>query len=238
MSRWIVLLDYDGTLVPLAETPQLAAPDRAALEWLSSIARRATVHVVSGRAREVLDRWLGGLPIALHAEHGFWSRTTGQAWRPRFARDVSWIAGVAKRMETAASALPGAFVERKASGLAWHYRRAERSAATRARDSLRAALTPVLPGEIEILDGSCVLEVRDRRANKGSVARTIVAATPSAMFLAAGDDTTDEDMFAALPDSAITIRVGQGPTVARERVDDPLAARSRISSLLDREAPP
>ena len=40
---------------------------------------RYVVHVVSGRRRDTLERWLGALPIGLHAEHGFWSPHAGRA---------------------------------------------------------------------------------------------------------------------------------------------------------------
>ena len=72
----LLLLDYDGTLVPFAATPELARPDAGLVALLGAIAARpdTEVHVVSGRAREALDHWLGHLPVWLHAEHGFWSR--------------------------------------------------------------------------------------------------------------------------------------------------------------------
>src|SRR5438552_3801868 len=75
-TNLLLLLDYDGTLVPHASVPELATPDEALLELLRTLAARPRthVHVVSGRSRESLDRWLGRLPIGLHADHGFWSR--------------------------------------------------------------------------------------------------------------------------------------------------------------------
>ena len=68
-----LLLDYDGTLVEFARTPDLALPDGALLALIEALARRYVVHVVSGRRRDTLERWLGALPIGLHAEHGYWS---------------------------------------------------------------------------------------------------------------------------------------------------------------------
>lgn len=72
----LLLLDYDGTLVPFANTPEAAAPTPELRELLRKLASRpgTTVHIVSGRTRETLARWVGDLPIGLHAEHGFWSR--------------------------------------------------------------------------------------------------------------------------------------------------------------------
>jgi trehalose 6-phosphate synthase/phosphatase len=50
--------------------------------------------------------------------------------------------------------------------------------------------------------------------------------------LAIGDDRTDEDLFAALPPEAISIRVGPGPTRARYHLDGVPAVRSLLRSLV------
>ena len=87
-----LLLDYDGTLVPFARVPKLAAPDRDVVSLLAELATTQGIQleIVSGRPRETLERWFGTLPIALCAEHGFWSRpspqTTRGARQPRSRR--------------------------------------------------------------------------------------------------------------------------------------------------------
>ncbi len=81
--RLRLLLDYDGTLVPLARSPELAAPDDELLCLLEQLADAPGIQldIVSGRSHETLERWFGDLPIALWAEHGFWHRShPGQAW--------------------------------------------------------------------------------------------------------------------------------------------------------------
>ncbi|MFZ5480574.1 MAG: bifunctional alpha,alpha-trehalose-phosphate synthase (UDP-forming)/trehalose-phosphatase, partial [Myxococcota bacterium] len=77
-----LLLDYDGTLVPLCGDPAGAVPDPAVLRLLGDAASlpRVDVHVVSGRDVATLDRWLGELPIHLHAEHGAYWRPPRGAW--------------------------------------------------------------------------------------------------------------------------------------------------------------
>ena len=83
----VLLLDYDGTLVPFAPTPDLAEPDDELIGLLRGLAARpdTEIHIVSGRTRETLERWLGALPIGLHAEHGFLSRPPGAA---------EWVSGM------------------------------------------------------------------------------------------------------------------------------------------------
>lgn len=89
-KRRVLLLDYDGTLVPFTATPSLAVPDVTLLSLLHELSSRddTHVHVVSGRCRHTLDSWLGHLPIGLHAEHGYWSKPHADtSWTARFADD-------------------------------------------------------------------------------------------------------------------------------------------------------
>ena len=79
-----LLLDYDGTLVPFAKTPELATPDEELLWLLSALAASPDlqVEVVSGRPKDWLEQVLGHLDIALWAEHGFWYRASREsAWQ-------------------------------------------------------------------------------------------------------------------------------------------------------------
>jgi trehalose-6-phosphatase len=55
--------------------------------------------------------------------------------------------------------------------------------------------------------------------------------------LAIGDDRTDEDLFAAVPEDAITIRVGPGATRARFRLENVAAVRVLLRSLIEAEVP-
>ncbi|HSE97348.1 MAG TPA: bifunctional alpha,alpha-trehalose-phosphate synthase (UDP-forming)/trehalose-phosphatase, partial [Blastocatellia bacterium] len=71
-ERLLLLLDYDGTLVPFAVTPELAPPDDELKELLRKLAERpsTSLHILSGRTRSTLEKWFGDLPVALYAEHG------------------------------------------------------------------------------------------------------------------------------------------------------------------------
>ena len=122
----ILLLDYDGSLVPFAPIPDLAAPDRELLALLSALTARpgTEVHLVSGRKRDDIERWFADLPIALHAEHGLWSRPPGGVGRA-VAVDVGWKDRVLPILLEYADWTPGALVEEKPAGLAWHFRMAD-----------------------------------------------------------------------------------------------------------------
>jgi trehalose 6-phosphate synthase/phosphatase len=230
-----LLLDYDGSLVPLAEVPELAAPDAALGPLLVSVASRAgrDVHVVSGRPREVLERWLGDVPVTLWAEHGLWRRDhrTGR-WRASFAPKRDWKPYVLTLMQHYAIANAGALVEDKGDSLAWHYRQCDavsgRLAAQQLRDEIDA-----LPeaASIETIPGHKVVEARPRGVHKGLAVVALLVERPHAGLIVLGDDRTDEDMFTALPESGLAIHVGAGVSQAPHRLSGPSAVRRLLRAL-------
>jgi trehalose 6-phosphate synthase/phosphatase len=238
----LVFLDYDGTLVSYTPTPDLARPDAALRELLEGLASRprTEVHVVSGRAREALERWLGHLPIALHAEHGFWSRAgQGAEWIATGEVGGAWREPALAILRDITARTPGSLIEVKSVALAWHYRMADQEAGARRANELRLHLTQLLSNQpVEILAGHKVVEIRPFGIDKG---RIVPPLSPeklaSTTVLAIGDDRTDEDLFTALPPDAITVRVGPGPTRARFRVDGVAAVRALLRSLVEAEVP-
>jgi trehalose 6-phosphate synthase/phosphatase len=238
-DRLVLLLDYDGTLVPFARAPDLAAPDRPLRDLLGGLASKpgVKVHVVSGRRKEPLERWLGDLPIGLHAEHGYWSRVApDRPWVAMKDVSVAWKPEVRKLLDQATSVTPGALVEEKTASLAWHYRMAEPELGASRADELWARLEHLLrETPAERLRGEKVIEVRPRGVTKAAVVeRVLPRPEPGTQptVVAMGDDHTDEDLFQALPPEGIAIGVGFRPTVARYRVATPRAARALLEKLL------
>ncbi|HEX6244609.1 MAG TPA: trehalose-phosphatase, partial [Polyangiales bacterium] len=78
-----------------------------------------------------------------------------------------------------------------------------------------------------------VLEVRLRSVHKGTIIRSLLeSAPPDTLLFAAGDDRTDEDLFAALPEDAISVHVGSGRTRASLRLANPFELRRMLDALL------
>jgi trehalose 6-phosphate synthase/phosphatase len=236
-SDLVLLLDYDGTLVPIADAPNLAVPNTALIELLWKVVGRArtTTHLVSGRPAATLEAWFGGIPMTLWAEHGCFRRSPDRHhWESLVDIPDTAFSRVLPTLELFTRVTPGSFVERKRASLAWHYRRVEAQFGTHQADRLRAQLEEDLDGgPLEVLTGSKVIEVRLRGMTKAIVPRSILASPfPDQAIVAIGDDRTDEDMFEALPPEAITISVGRSLRSARFQVD----TTDHVCSLLSRLA--
>jgi trehalose 6-phosphate synthase/phosphatase len=229
-----MLLDYDGTLTAIAATPDLAPPDDELHDLLGQLAMRPATRLflVSGRSREDLDRWFGDLALDLWAEHGTWWRpAAGREWQAMLdLGDRAWLDISREVMEDFAYRTPGAFVEPKSAAIAWHFRKSESGVGSARARELRVALSRALADQpAEILEGKKVIEVRRRGATKAAVVQHLLASDPTpAAILSLGDDRTDEEMFAALPPNAVTIRVGGGPTIAQYRLRDAIATRALL----------
>ncbi len=235
-ERRVLLLDYDGTLAPYTSNPAQARPDADLLQLLSGISRlpEMELHIVSGRGRDQLHQWLGGIDASLHAEHGLWSRQRGGKWVRRELKKLPPYDRIATILERHAERTPGALVERKSLGLAWHYRMAG-SDGQAAAEKLEAELIPVARRhDLELLRGNKVLEVRPKGIHKGIIAEALARGSRSPQLMVAmGDDRTDEDLFSALPKDGIAIHVGPTPSAAPWRLADVAAARNFLGQLLD-----
>lgn len=235
-KKLVLMIDYDGTLVPLADTPELAKPDAALLEVLRELAERKemSVHVVSGRGRDVLEAWLDDLPIGLWAEHALWRRDARTPkWRAAFRVNRDWIDRVRPLLDRATWQTPGSLIEDKGDSLAWHYRMSDPlEAADQARE-LRSRISEMFGAEeVETIGGSKVVEVRPRGVHKGLAVQALMKDEPATtLFVGIGDDRTDEDLFEHLPESGISIHVGPESSRAQFRLPNVSGVRRLLRDL-------
>lgn len=233
--RLDLFLDYDGTLKPFAPLPELAMPDSELLDLLARLVSRpgTWLHILSGRRQEDLERWFGGLPIGLYAEHGLWMRPVGHEWQLLTEATNEAKGKVHEIMRQFVARVPGSLIEEKTAGLVWHYRHAEPEFASHLARELRMDLVAVLSNmPLEVLQGDKIIEVRLQGVHKGAVISRLVAENPGGTVVAMGDDRTDEDMFAALPPDSYSIHVGPQPTRARYSLAHARAARDFLRRLL------
>ncbi len=229
----LLVLDYDGTLVSFHDEPDQALPEKETKEILARLAEQATVAIVSGRDHFSLDEWLGDLPVELVAEHGQWQKTNGE-WEKETEVGTLWKKEVQKVLREFTSKTPGAFIERKVSSLAFHYRKSDNFLTEMRVPQLTEALMPVcVKHQLELLHGNKVLEIRLAGINKGTAVQKLLEKHSADFILCIGDDRTDEDMFKVLPPEAFTIKVGEGDTAARYRLRNTGQVKGLLKVLLD-----
>lgn len=220
-----VILDYDGTLRPFVSSPQAAraAPSGVLKRLLKQFATQPAtdLFIVSGRSREALETWFGDLPATLVAEHGFWVRDrTG--WSQEENNFKSYKSSVMALLEQYAERTPGVTIEAKNFSLVWHYRNVPPELAYARNTSLKHDLADLLKDtDIGIFQGHKIIEIKPRGITKGVLVDELLVGKTYDFILCAGDDYTDEDMFRSLPESAYTIKVGQGDTSARYQTTSP-----------------
>jgi len=224
----LIILDYDGTLVPHINSPQRAVPPRAVIRLLETLVADAhnVVAIASGRPAKDLDRWFGGINgIWLFGEHGAEARDpqTGlwEALRPEAS--LEWKATVLPILEHFVDRTPGSFVEEKKYSVVWHYRMAEPEFGAWLANELVSMLEAMLAEtELRAVRGEKIVEIKPVWANKGEALERLLVARPSPDFLfAAGNDRTDEDLFErASSTTGWTVHIGPGPTRASFVVPD------------------
>ncbi len=213
----ILFFDYDGTLVPIAGTPDEAYPDPEILRILAALSGdpRNRVIITSGRDRTVLEKWFGTVGVDFIAEHGTWIREHDGEWKMVTPVSKEWKSKIRPILEVYVDRTPGTFIEEKEVSLAWHFRNADSDLADMRSIELREDLMLRTKNlHLALLEGDKVVEVKDSGINKGAAALHWFRNTTYDFILAIGDDRTDEDLFAVLPDTAYTIKVGPDPSLA------------------------
>lgn len=233
-NKRLLLLDYDGVLREFVNDPAAAKPTPAVRKILKRLSENSAndVVVISGRSKQELDQWFGHMHVALAAEHGaFFRRAGGKKWHRTSQVDPGWKKPVKALFDYYASDTPGALVEQKNTSLVWHYRAASPYHAQKSLVAIRRLLKPLLKRfGLTAKEGNKIMEVHPADISKGRVAQEWLIHDHD-FVLAIGDDITDEDMFAAVPAGAYSIKVGRGQTAARFRVKNVAEVVSLLNSL-------
>jgi trehalose 6-phosphate synthase/phosphatase len=237
-----LLLDYDGTLVPIARRPKDAAPVPDLLPLLVRLVDNPsnTVVIISGRSRSDLEGWLGEVRgLWLAAEHGAIMRSPEtMTWE--FHHDhysEGWKERVLPVLEHFVDRTPGSLIEEKEFALVWHYRMADPVFGAWLANELVATLEQlVAETELRAFHGNKIVEIKPVWANKGEVVTRLANVVPEPDFrLGAGDDRTDEDLFARLPDDAWSVHVGDKDSRARFYLSSPQELRWLLSKFAEVE---
>jgi len=233
----LILLDYDGTLVPFAEKPEKAEPDNELLRLVKALTRdiKNEVVIVSGRDKGTLDKWFGSLNVGLIAEHGVWIKEKGESWKMIEPLRIDWKEEIRPFLELYADRTPGSFIEEKEFSLVWHYRKADPELSLiRTRELIDDLVNLTANLNLQVLEGNKVVEVKNAGINKGRATLRWIAKEGWDFILAVGDDWTDEDIFEILAETAYSIKIGLGPSKAKFNLESVTDVRLLLKGLVRR----
>lgn len=226
-----LFLDFDGTLVDLAEQPDAVRVPDGLLATLSAVDERlgGAMAVVSGRSIAAIDDFLGPTRWAVAGVHGSERR---RADGTLVCMAPPSLAHVQEAAAALAAEHPALVVEHKRGALALHYRQAPDLEAICRQAMLNAVADS--PG-VSLLGGKMVFEAKSAEANKGLAIEAFLQEPPfkgrTPVFV--GDDTTDEPGFSVVQKhGGHGIKVGSGPTLAHHRIQGPGTLREALATWL------
>ena len=221
-AAWALFLDFDGTLIDIAMTPDAVVVPRKLCGILSACSEAfdGAVAIVSGRPIAALDALLDPLRLPTAGLHGLELRPMTNGTVAQVAQRSTGLAEMRARFHALARDDARLVIEDKESSLALHYRRAPER-----ESELRELVERAASGHDRhhVMHGKMVLEVRPAHADKGTAIARFLETAPFAgrKPVFAGDDVTDEDGFEAVNRcGGISVKVGTGKSAAGYRVPD------------------
>lgn len=233
-------LDYDGTLTPIVDRPELAILSDGMRRTLEALAEHCIVAIISGRDLDDVRQRVGVDGIYYAGSHGF--RISGPgAWQQAFEHGTDCLPILDRaehELRMRSAAISGVLIERKHLGIAVHYRLADNADLPQ----IGALVDAVLDDHPELRKGlgKKVFELQPNIDwNKGKAVLWLLEALQleraATVPVYIGDDVTDEDAFIALRDGGIGIVVKEAnrPTAAHYALDDPDQVRQLFEALIE-----
>ena len=229
-------LDIDGTLLDIAESPQLVRIDDDLGHLLATIrdASGGAVALISGRPVAEIDR-LFGRNFCAAGQHGAERRdAAGRMHQHRVP--LAGLRKALKHLRAMVAEHPALVLEDKGMNLALHYRSAPELGAT-VRETLRR-LVEELGDDFELQSGKMVLEIKPSGKDKGTAIEEFLAEAPfrDRLPVFIGDDLTDEFGFELINRvGGCSVKVGDGSSAAHWRLPNADAVRAWLKRFVERE---
>jgi trehalose 6-phosphate phosphatase len=196
--------DLDGTLAPIAADPGRIRVSGGIRKALAELKNRATMAIITGRARSDAQRHLGVVPQYLVGNHG----VEGLPGWEGYVEDFRHLADEWERQLRQMipnGKMAGIMVENKGTSVSVHYRSTvDRTAA---RSIVIDAIRLLVP-QPRVVGGKYVENLLPREApDKGAALLQLMSRAGCAKAFFVGDDQTDEDVFRMDGENLFTVRV-------------------------------
>ena len=237
---WAFFLDFDGTLIDIAVTPESVAATPTEIGLLGAL-HRATggaLALISGRSIARMDELFSPLVLPAAGPHGA-ERRDAQGRRHRYRFPAQALRPVAGGIRNFAARHRGLVFEDKGASVALHYRLAPELASA-AFEAVREAAEP-LGDAVEVQGGKMVVELKPAGCDKGRAIESFMQEPPFAgrvpVFI--GDDLTDEYGFRVVNRlGGHSVKVGEGESAARYCLENPAATRAWLAGWLEQYGSP
>jgi trehalose-phosphatase len=206
-----LFLDFDGTLTPLIDDPNQVQLCPAVKQALEAIVKQpdVIVGIISGRELSDLKHRVGIRGVYYSGNHGLEISGPDRAFvEPSAVEHVENLKQLTANLAEKLHVVPGAFVENKGYTAAVHFRCVPEAQWENVRRVVHATLANS-NHPFQLAAGNRVFDIRPRiHWSKADAVKWIRRQTaPNSLPMYLGDDTTDEDAFAALSDG-VTIKIG------------------------------
>ncbi len=220
-KRVMLLCDYDGTLTPIVERPELADLPEKTRQLLRDLARQRhfTLGIISGRALADLKQRVNVDGIIYAGNHGLEIEGPGIGFTYPLAEEMRPVFRLIHQILIKALApIRGVQVENKGLTLTVHYRMVEEEKSAELKTIFEMVLdTAVSLGRIRTTQGKKVYEIRPAVDwDKGKAISLIInefgkkKMKSELLPIFLGDDQTDEDGFKVVEKrNGISIFVGK-----------------------------
>ncbi len=215
-----IFIDFDGTLVSIAETPAKARLSRKVKNLLREIAGSpsAKLAFISGRIIDDIKNKIGLKNVIYSGNHGLEIEGPKIKFKPVVSPDFRKVLEKLRDdLIDKTSSFKGILIEDKGFSLSLHYRLADKEKIPQIKTIFHeAVIIPRVRNKIRVKTGKMVLEIRPPvEWDKGKVVlwllarQVFVSKNLPVLPIYIGDDLTDEDAFKALKNKGLTILVGE-----------------------------
>jgi trehalose 6-phosphate phosphatase len=246
-ERVLLLCDYDGTLTPITEKPELADLSENTRQLLQALTRQKhfTVSVISGRALADLRQMVGIDGIIYVGNHGLEIEGPGVALVNPLADEMKPVFRMINQaLNKALASIKGVRVEDKGLTVSLHYRMVEESKSEEVKNIFERVIASAgSQGKFRVTSGKKVYEVRPAVDwDKGEAIALLIdrygmANTKQQLLpIFLGDDQTDEDGFKVIEKhGGVSIFVGEKPghSAARYYLKSPAEVEQFLERLID-----
>jgi trehalose 6-phosphate phosphatase len=246
--RILLLSDFDGTLTPIVDRPELAAMPEETHRLLQKLTLQSnfTLGIISGRSLSDLKEKVNLSRIIYAGNHGFEIEGPGLSFVNPIAEEIKPMLRIIRQiLNMTVGTIKGVLVEDKGITLSVHYRQVRDEEVSEVKNKVEGVIRgPLSRGIVKVTPGKKVYEVRPSVPwDKGKAIRLLMkrygkgGRQSGLLPIYLGDDFTDEDGFRVIEKygNGITVHIGENnaDSIAKYYLSSPQEVQQFLTNLLE-----